>query len=185
MMNKKGFTLLELLVVTAILAVLIGISTTVFISILRSQNKTNVINEVRQNATLAIDLFERDVRSASDIIPDGGSFLTNKITLVEVENGTAVDWECVDAVGIDNGYIQRTVDDGSGVDQVITNTDTKTGVSVDCGGDGATEAFVVSDSATPIVTMRFDALQGEEAPGRADYRVTLPFETTVGVRDFN
>ena len=185
MMNKKGFTLLELLVVTAILAVLIGISTTVFISILRSQNKTNVINEVRQNATLAIDLFERDVRSASDIIPDGGSFLTNKITLVEVENGTAVDWECVNAVvGIDNGYIQRTVD-GSGVDQVITNTDTKTGVSVDCGGDGATKAFVVSDSATPIVTMRFDALQGEKAPGRADYRVKLPFETTVGVRDFN
>ena len=178
MINTKGFTLLELLVVTAILGVLIGISSTVFISILRSQNKTNITNEVRQNATLAIDLFERDVRSASDISLVGGP---STVRLEGAENATNVDWECVTAVGNNNGFIQRTVD-GSGVDQVITNQDNQTGVSIDC---TTNPTFDVSASITPIVTMRFDALQGEEAPGRADYEISLPFETTVGVRDFN
>lgn len=173
MINKKGFTLLELLVVTAILGVLIGISSTVFISILRSQNKTNITNEVRQNATLAIDLFERDVRSASDINP---RIPNNIVTLEGADNGFEVVWECEEIPG-DNGVLKR-----NGVS--VTNTEKQTGVGIDCGGPGAF-TFVVSDSSAPIVTMRFDALQGVDAPSRADYEIKLAFETTVGVRDFN
>ena len=73
---KKGFTLIELLVVTAIIGVLAIISATVFNSILRSQNKTTIVNEIRQNGNLVIDKFERDIRGASRI-----TCVTDPITL--------------------------------------------------------------------------------------------------------
>jgi prepilin-type N-terminal cleavage/methylation domain-containing protein len=174
MINNKGFTLLELLVVTAILGILIGVSSTAFIGILRSQNKINATNEVRQNANLAIELFERDARSASNIVPQTAS---NQVTLKEVDVGGDVVWACVESPGV-NGKITRNT-------ASVTNEDPVDGVDILCGGALGGFAFIVSTSETPIATFRFDALQGVDAPARADFEITLPFETTVGVRDFN
>lgn len=176
--SQKGFTLLEILVVTAILGILIGVSTSVFLGILRSQNKTTITNEVRQNANLAIDLFERDVRSAAEVTPSGVS--TNQITL-ELASGD-VGWVCEDTVVGNNGLIKRVV---GGVDEVLTNTDLVSGVDVDCGGSVSANAFDVSGvPENRIVRFSFSIEQGVDAPARNDYNIDLPFETTVGTRVF-
>jgi prepilin-type N-terminal cleavage/methylation domain-containing protein len=105
--SRKGFTLIELLVVTAIIGILIGISTTVFIGVLRSQNKTNVTNEVRQNAIHALDLFERDVRSADSVTPIGA---TDTITANYTQASESVTWVCVKEVGADPFSVSGSAD---------------------------------------------------------------------------
>ena len=175
--QNKGFTLIELLVVTAILGILIGVSSSVFIGILRSQNKTGVTNEVRQNATLAVDLFERDLRSAANVtsIP----LDTNEIQIVTTTGD--IIWHCEQEVlGVSNGWISRQPPVGPV--EFLTNRDTVNGVSIDC--DLLPPSFFVTTSNTPIVTFRFTAKQGVSAPTRADFEITIPFETTVGIREF-
>jgi len=180
--KPTGFTLIELLVVTAILGILIGVSSSVFIGILRSQNKTNATNEVRQNANLVIDLLERDVRGARSIQPTGSQ---NLVTLSGTPSGD-IEWECREEVimPLTNGYIRRRVLP-SVTWQDITNKDTQTGVSIDCSPPTFSFAFNVSSGTTSqIITVRFNARQALLSPQRTDFQIELPFETTVGTRQF-
>jgi prepilin-type N-terminal cleavage/methylation domain-containing protein len=180
--SRKGFTLIELLVVTAIIGILIGISTTVFIGVLRSQNKTNVTNEVRQNAIHALDLFERDVRSADSVTPIGA---TDTITANYTQASESVTWVCVKEVGVDgHGFFTRQV--GTGPTEIVTNNDKVSGVDIDCIDDvSSTDPFSVSGSADSwIIGLDFTAKQGVDAPTRSDFGVELKFETTVGTRQF-
>lgn len=169
--NLPGFTLLEILVVMAILGILIGVASSVFISVLRSQNKTQVINEVRQNADLVINLIERDVRDASNLSPPSGNTLT-----ITRDSGDII-WTCVPEGANNNGHFTRDI--GSGP-ETVTNDDTLRGVSVDCTGG----VFDVTGSTSFIVRVRFSMNQGVDAPTRNDFNINLPFETTVGTRSF-
>ena len=182
--EQRGFTLIELLVVTAIIGILIGISTTVFIGILRSQNKTNVINEVRQNAIHAIDLFERDIRDAESVeIPELPLPPETNIVTIHKIDFTTIVWTCTDAIGGNNGVFTRKVD--LGTDEKITNTDTIYGVDIDCDEEDGTAAFLVSGNAeSTIIKLDFTAKQGVDAPTRNDFNVEIKFETTVGTREF-
>ena len=172
-MNKKGLTLLELLVVTALLGILIGVASNVFLAVLRSQNKTTITNEVRQNATHLIDLFERDVRSAESVVQVN----PNKITLT-YSGSIDIDWECVPSSPGVNGRFARAGGD-------VTNTESITGVDIDCNA-GSDAAFNVSglSGKSQIIRLDFKIKQGVQAPTRNDYNIDLPFETTVGIRIF-
>lgn len=174
--NQAGFTLLEVLVVTAILGVLIGVASNVFVAVLRSQNKTTITNEVRQNAILVIDLFERDVRSAESVAPEG---VTTDIITLNYSDGTEIIWTCEDETVVANGYFTRQVDPPSGAVEYITNTETDRGVSIICPG-----AYQVTIGEEQIITLNFNIKQGVSAPQRVDYDINLPFETTVGTRVF-
>ncbi len=192
---KNGFTLLELLVVTAILGILVGIATSVFIGILRSQNKTSIENEARQNANLAMSLLERDVRSAQDVTCSGVPCPGTGVSTITLTTGPGqtITWTCVPQVpplpgpSTSNGYIQRT--DSSGLPpQTLTNTDTATGVNIICDNPNLAppnDPFVVTGAgARRLVSFGFIVEQGVLAPTRADYKIRLPFATTVGTRVF-
>jgi len=202
--NPSGFTLIELLVVTAILGILVGISSTVFVGILRSQNKTNATNEVRQNANLAIDLFERDIRSASSIVglngstsslePDTTVGLGFNGILVLLQDGSQIKWYCATTDTFSgNGAIIRDTNNshepnwltgGVETEEYITNVDPKSGVNIEC-GDGTDGAFIVTGTNNQLVKMEFTAKQGVNAPARNDYQIELKFQTTLGTRNRN
>lgn len=190
--NSIGFTLIELLVVTAILGILVGISSTVFVGILRSQNKTNATNEVRQNANLVIDLFERDIRSASAInwlpanaVPPAQTAYFNSIS-VDLQDGGTVEWICeIESAGV-NGGLRRDTDTADSNPLQVTNFDPKSGVNIDCLDSNGNGAFqLTGGSNNQLVTLEFTAKQGVDAPARNDYQIELKFRTTLGIRNRN
>jgi len=171
-MKNKGFTLIELLVVVAILGVLAVTSSQIVVSVLRSQNKSAVENEVKQNGDLLINKFERDVRNAQRINPPAPGNTTTSITLQLVGTAGTIGWRCTAT------QIQRQVNAGPWQD--VVNTDPRTGVRRD-----GTCSFRTTSLEPHLVTFEFRLRQGDLAPNRSEFKISVPFRTSVGVRGTN
>lgn len=65
-----GFTLIEILVSVTLIGIIGAISSQVFISGFKSQYKSEIIKEVKQNGDYALSVIERMVRNAADFSPD-------------------------------------------------------------------------------------------------------------------
>ncbi len=168
--KTKGFTLIELLVTTVVMGLLAVVSANIISSVLKSQNKTAMVNEVRQNGDLVIAKLERDVRNAKGISPLGTS---TSITL-DIDGTPSVVWACANE-GATSGVFRRAT-------RVVTNDDPERGVSVyGC-------SFIVSGNpgtGTPqIVQLVFNLRQAVGAPQRAAFGVDEPFQVTVGTRAY-
>jgi len=64
---KKGFTLLELLVVAGLFSLISLVLAQVFFTIMRTNNKTGVVREVKENGDRALEIMTRLVQNASTI----------------------------------------------------------------------------------------------------------------------
>src|SRR3972149_8494162 len=64
-MEAAGFTLIELLLVVSLIAISVGVTGDVITSLIRSYTKTQVQNEIEQNANFASFKLEKEVRNAS------------------------------------------------------------------------------------------------------------------------
>ncbi len=85
--NKKGFSLVEILVVISIFA-LIGILTTRSIfTTLRSARKSDSLVKVRENVNYALGVIERQIRSAESVSPCP---LVNTLVLPYIAEGGIV-----------------------------------------------------------------------------------------------
>ncbi len=171
--KTKGFTLIELLVTTAVMGLLAMVSANIISSVLKSQNKTMMVNEVRQNGDLVITKFGRDVKQAQSItltVPGPGPHTSVTLDI----DGTDVVWQCNNEGATSGDFTRNT--------QVVTNDDPERGVSVyDC-------SFNVSgnpSTGTPqIVQLVFNLKQAVGAPQRAEFGVDEPFQVTVGTRAY-
>lgn len=69
-MKNKGFTLVELLVIVALVGLIGVITTQVFIIGFKSQGKGEITKEVKQNGDYALSVIETMVRNAADFAPN-------------------------------------------------------------------------------------------------------------------
>jgi prepilin-type N-terminal cleavage/methylation domain-containing protein len=166
--NLKGFTLIELLVATAVMGLLAMVSANIISSVLKSQNKTTIINEIRQNGDSAIARFERDAKQARGITPVGlGPFTSVTLDI----DGVNVVWACQAG-----GAISR---DG----QAVTNNDPIKGVQwTTCGFSEVTDN--AGQTIPQVVTLRFTMTQAANAPGRTEFEASEDFQVTVGTRAY-
>ena len=67
MNNDHGFTLLEMLVSIAIIAMMSIVLSQVFISTIRTNTKTEILKEVKQNGDAAIESITRIVQNAQSV----------------------------------------------------------------------------------------------------------------------
>lgn len=128
MRNQKAFTLVELLVVVSIIIITVGVVGDILVSIIRSYNKTQVTNEIEQNANFVMLKLEKELKNAVSVNTVDGTRLDFNL---EDDAGTVhnVVYEIKESSG--KGYITRNYDSLGEV--ILTNNFTDFGVNVDLG----------------------------------------------------
>lgn len=176
--KQAGFTLIEMLVVVAIVGVVATISTQIVISLIRSNNKTNVQNEVRQNGSFVLDKMEREIRNSLNATVTIGEFIAGEYLLrLSQSDGSVIAYWCMPAnATYPNGYINRQL----GVNPVgsLLNNNTTTGVRV--------SSCSLSTLAGPpvLVTINFTLTQSSGSATRSDLTVSQTFNTSVSLRSY-
>lgn len=190
--QNSGFTLIEIIVVFGILALIGGLTSDLFASVLKGANKANTVNEIKQNGNYALDYIERTVRNSTSVVDYDSSRL-----VVSDEDGECVKFKIVgrDQVLKINGRIDvynapfcvydtdGVFDDGStftGAGQTLTNNSSVTGVSLVSGSFDVSE---VSGNPT-TVTVTFTLSQGEAANSRNDYTASEMFQSFISLRTY-
>lgn len=171
----KGFTLVEILVAIAIVAMVGMILALIFINTLRGSNKSQILSVIKQNGQAAMDTLDKTIRNADNV----ACISASGDTLAVVKNGIYTRFR------FKNDYIEKenlsdftatACSDPSVSPVTLTNTDPKTGVSV-------TDGSFASDSLPgykTAVTINFKLGAGVDA----DQSISDPveFKTTIGLR---
>lgn len=205
---KRGFTLVEFLIVIGILSLSIGSILLILTTVIKGANQTNIIGEVKQNGQNVVDTLSGQIRNATDVYAlNGDVVLGNQVKGPdEAESGIWV-WTltgekltiiCVDAetpTPINNGKIMvataPAITTRAEIDyskfKPISNTDTVSGVDIVCGSTLPTlKAFEVSAStaSSKVVFVNFVAKQAIGAPSRVDYNASAQFKTSISIRKY-
>ena len=168
---KEGFTLIELLVVIVILSIIAGVSSSIFLSVIRSNNKSNIVNEIQQNGNFILQTLEGSLRNARSItIPSSVGAISQTLTYLDKLNQT-VNYR------ISSGKVQKQV--GAGFED-ISNANEVTGVYI----DPVNSYFQLLTASPQSLRIVLVIRQGSSAPGRIDYQAGTTFETTVSLRDY-
>ncbi len=176
--SAKGFSLIEMLVVAAILGFLGVVSATIISQILSSQNKTLVTNNVKQNGDYATQVFERDVRSAGIALvsPDPCTQNDCTLTLLSTSGATLQTWTCEDETATKR-VLKRQLG-GVGTFVAVTSSDDQSGTNIDtCAG-----IFDVNEDNENLVTIKFKLKSAVGLPDRPEFQASIDFILTVGMR---
>lgn len=136
--NQNGFTLVELLVVIALIGISVGVTNDILVSLVRSYNKTQVKNELEQQANFVGLKLERELRSAKSASIPGGAAGGNSLVLQKAD-GSYVNYSVSTGV-VTVGYNCDSA--GAGCSPTL-NTTTNAGpggLNVTCSSDCFTVA---------------------------------------------
>lgn len=75
-MKQRGFTLIELLIVVSLIIIVVGVTGDIIVSLVRSYSKTQITNEVEQNANFVMTKLEKELKNASSVTNVGPRVLT-------------------------------------------------------------------------------------------------------------
>lgn len=154
--KNKGFTLVELLVVVSLIIIVVGVAGDIVITVVRSYNKTQITNEIEQNANFVINKLEKELRNATEVVSANSQSVVFVQTL---DNGSTqnVTYSVVDAsdeFGADDGVyaLAKTVNSGSPV--ALTNYNSPRGVTVDNGDTAFEQISSNPDTVKVTLTLR-------------------------------
>lgn len=197
----KGFTLVEILVTMAIVAIVGTILVTIFTNTLRGSNKSQILAVIKQNGQAVLENMDKTIRDADNVVCINSA---DRRTLVVVKGGIYTRYRIIPPVDSSiNGYIQQdnpvqpaTGDssdiklfkdnvctdpmgtDSSRVD-TLTDTNKQSGVSVKNGGFIKYPQSGFKDS----VAVTFTLGPGVEAPAVIAGQIDdVVFRTTIGLR---
>lgn len=207
MKTEHGFTLAEVLVVMAIVAIVGLIMVVTFTNTLRGSNKSQILAVIKQNGQAVLENMDKTIRNADNVVCVGST----PNTLVIVKNGVYTRYRvtlnndgaatapasCIGTGG--NGciiwdnptpeiseitpqsFINRVCNptDLMSAAQILTDTNTQTGVKVHSG------SFSLSKSAgfKTAVTVKFQLKPGADAPSVVAGQIDpVEFQTTIGLR---
>lgn len=133
----SGFTLIELLIVISLLAITMGITSDILLSLTRSYGKTQILSDVEQSANFATLKLEKEIRSAIS-----ASTLGSFLVLVQPSNS------CVRYFVTNNVLYRSSSQCGNPYIDVPITANTSGGVSVTCSGN----CFTVTGTSPQVVS---------------------------------
>lgn len=199
-MMKNGFTLIEIIVVIAVMAILGVIITEIFIRSLQGSEKAKVLATIKQNGQAVLDVIDKTVRNSDNVvcpvvIPPTISASSNTIAVVKnglytrfrikvyptdlhilqdnpVPSSTSTQRQFLLDICTDLDYSGTTV-------FPITDTNTRTGVRVGSGSFTRQKATGYKD----ISTIQFTLIPGIDAGFLITSSIDpVEFKTSVELR---
>ncbi|MBL7158915.1 type II secretion system protein [Candidatus Microgenomates bacterium] len=167
--TRLGFTLIEILVVTGILATVGLIASSIFFSTLKGAAKTEILKEVKQNGDFAISTMGGMIRNAREISVCSGSS-ESSIQIVNPDNGTT-NFLC------DLGFEQIASNSSLLISDKFLTSD-KLAIS-DC-----SFTCISQSKGQKQVNIQF-TLSQKGSPARPEDKASLTFETTVYTRSYS
>lgn len=170
--RQKGFTLIELLLVVSLLSISVGVTNDILISLIRTNNKTQVMNEIEQQSSFVSLKIEKELRNASLVYTPlaGGS---GTILNFRTRNGVIIEYELDQTLGI----LKRGVNGATKVN--VTSNFNPGGVVVTCGETGC---FSVSGYNPQIINTHLLFNQSQLSPS-ISYSGSLEINSTVVIRN--
>ncbi|MFZ5366307.1 MAG: PilW family protein [Patescibacteria group bacterium] len=87
MKRQNGFTLVEILVVVFLLGIIVIVGSNLFFSILKGASKAEIEKEVKQNGDYAMNVMERMVRNAQEILQNSdGQTCESSMNKIKIKN---------------------------------------------------------------------------------------------------
>lgn len=184
-MNKKGFTLVELLLVITLMGISFGITSDILVTLMRSFNKTTVINEIEQQAGVISQMIEKEIKNAAVVSNPGGD--TNRLQFEDTLGNIAnYQYESYSGIGTLYRYPSwsnvTTVANRqrwllTGNPNLITNY--VGSVNVSCGGSGC---FRVNTGRPSVVQVDLIFRQGQAA-ANSSFTGQVVISNTIVVRN--
>ena len=154
--HNTGFTLVELLLVIALIAISVTVTGDILVSLIRSYNKTNVINEIEQESNFVGQKIEKDLRNA---------------TIVTVQNsGTQLSMQTLTGMiyynyANNNLYRSTTGFSTSANDALVSNAVTTTTIGgVNISQIGAAQVFELLPGTPQVVNIKMRFNQAQASP---------------------
>jgi prepilin-type N-terminal cleavage/methylation domain-containing protein len=169
-LQKKGFTLLELLVVIGIISIIGVIAADIFSNVTRSYNKAEIINRVQRSGNTVLAQMTEEIRNAGRVVsPNPGS--SGSSLVIEDLSGNQATFSFVSPDADDNGFVSR-----NGV--LISDNDFSNGVNA------TSLVFTVLNTSPTVVGITISLEQPLGAPGRIDFQAKTDLTTTVSLRTY-
>ena len=165
--NQGGFTLVEMLLVVLLLALTMGLTSDMLISLLRSNTKTQVINEIEQQANFVSLKIEKELRDSVDVKIPGGGSSGDSIELT-LRSGSKVTYR------LQENVLQRSI---TGTFFPITSNSSPGGVVVS--GNGS--PFTITGSNPKVVKLNMTFSQAQSGAG-ASYKGSIKLEPSIVIR---
>lgn len=174
---RNGFTLVEVLIVMAILGIVLTSGTAVFLSTISTSNKTQTQNNVKEAGRNASEQITRRVQAARGLT----AINPNQVDIVD-GNGVTSQLSCINGTGSTNGRLEIT---NSGITTALTfqdPDDNTKGVNItNCefevvNGNGGKEP--------PALKYSFTVSQPVGSPPRPEYQASIHIESSVVSRTY-
>jgi prepilin-type N-terminal cleavage/methylation domain-containing protein len=158
--SQKGFTLVELLLVIALLAISVGITGDIMLSLVRSFSKTQVLTEIEQQSNFVSLKLEKELKGASTIIRPTAGLGSDVLTFESASN--TVSYGVVDNIIYRASGDYDTSGDVRTNGSPLTSDESPGGVHVTCASGECFLRENASDTERPQVLtlqMIFDQAQ--------------------------
>lgn len=202
--NNSGFTLVEILVVIAVITVVGIMITEIFLRSIRGSNKSQILGVIKQNGQAALDVLDKNIQTADNvvcpIVASTGTSGPSDILVIE-KKGVYTRYRFTLPTSSSNGLIEQdnptpqTQEESDNpavfvsvicnpADPLIspiplTDTNTYTGVSVTSGHFIRDKAAGFKD----VVTVKFTVEPAINTPSAISSQIDpVPFSTTIKLR---